>query len=252
MRQMPSSGGATIPVPNTDLGTEFLEWRGVQRTVLSPNFYDHGSPIFLLFVRDIEASIDSVIVYGGSIVTPAGEAVGTGSRFILVQDPDGYFIEILELEQSSLTNTAGNVLSGGFRVTVADANQTAQSYNDAFGYELPEAEDFADDTLLGAITGLGVARSRLIFGKVPNSNLDIELLELIVEGEEKIHQALPGIGSSILRIFVSDLELSVSKALAAGAILAANNEQAVTFGNGLQMQIIEDVDGLLLQLVQRP
>ncbi len=243
--------GATIPVPNTDLGMEFLEWRGVQRPVLAPDFYDHGSPM-LLFVRDIEASIDIVIANGGSIVTPAGEAVGTGNRFVLVQDPDGYFIEILQLDETSATNMGVNVVSGGFRMMVADTNQTAQFYNDAFAYELPEAKDYVDDTLLGEITGLEVARSRLIFGMVPNSNLDIELLELIVDGEERIQQELPGIGSSMLRIFVSDLDASVSKALGAGVMLAANNEQAVTFGNGMRMQIIEDVDGLLLQLVQRP
>lgn len=244
--------GATIPVPNTDLGMEFLEWRGAQGSVLSPDFYDHGSPIFLLFVRDIEASIDSVIANGGSIVTPAGEAVGTGNRFILLQDPDGYFIEILQLDQTASAGISGNVVYGGFRVTVADANQTAQFYNDAFGYELPEADEFVDDTLLGAITGLGVARSRLVFGMVPNSNLNVELLELIVDGEAKIHQQLPGRGSSMLRIFVRDLDASINKALTAGAVLAANNEQAVTFGNGMRMQIIEDLDGLLLQLVQRP
>jgi len=244
--------GATIPVPNTDLGMEFLEWRGAQGSVLSPDFYDHGSPIFLLFVRDIEASIDSAIANGGSIVTPAGEAVGTGNRFILLQDPDGYFIEILQLDQTSSTGISGNVVSGGFRVNVADANQTAQFYNDAFGYVLPQADEFVDDNLLGAITGLGVARSRLIFGTVPNSNLNVELLELVVDGETRIYQQLPGIGSSMLRIFVRDLDVSVSKALTAGAVLAANNEQAVTFGNGMRMQIIEDRDGLLLQLVQRP
>ncbi len=242
--------GATIPVPNTDLGMEFLEWRGVQRPVLEPNFFDHGSPTFLLVVRDIEASIASVITNGGSIITPTGEAVGTGSRFILVQDPDGYFIEILQLEPAS--GMAGNVVSGGFRFTVGDANQTSQFYNDAFGFELPEAEDFVEDSLLGTITGLGIANSRLVFGMVPNSNLNVELLELIVDGEEKIHQELPATGSSMLRIFVSDLDVSISKALAAGAVLAANNEQAVTFGNGMRMQIIEDLDGLLLQLVERP
>jgi predicted enzyme related to lactoylglutathione lyase len=244
--------GATIPVPNTDLGMEFLEWRGVQRPVLEPNFFDHGSPIFLLFVRDIEASIASVITNGGSIITPTVGAVGTGSRFILVQDPDGYFIEILQLESTTASGMIGNVLSGGFRFTVGDANQTAQFYNDAFGFELPEAEDFVEDSLLGAITGLGIANSRLVFGMVPSSNLNVELLELIVDGEARIHQELPGIGSSMLRVFVRDLDVSISKSLAAGAVLAASNEQAVTFGNGMRMQIIEDLDGLLLQLVERP
>jgi len=244
--------GATIPVPNTDLGMEFLEWRGVQRAVLEPQFFDHGSPIFLLFVRDIDQSIAAVLRNGGSIVTPSGEAVGTGSRFILVKDLDGYFFEILQLDQTFSAEIAGNVLSGGFRFIVSDANQTAQFYNDAFGFELPEAEDFVDDSLLGAMTGLGVATSRMVFGMVPGSNLNIELLELVVDGEERVQQELPAVGSSIFRVFVGDLDLSISKALAVGATLAANNQQAVRFGNGMRMQIIEDVDGLLLQLVERP
>ncbi|MBN4075292.1 hypothetical protein JYU22_01780 [Gammaproteobacteria bacterium AH-315-E17] len=244
--------GATIPVPDTELGMEFLEWQGVNRSALEPRFYDPGSPVFLLFVRDIEVSIEAVIRNGGSIITPTGEPVGADSRFIFVQDPDGYFIEILQLDPAPSSAMTGNVLAGGFRFTVADINQTVDFYNEAFEFNLPEAGERNDDALLGAITGLGLARSRLVFGLVPGSSLNIELLELTVEGGERIHQELPAIGSSVFRIFVRDLDVSIAKALAAGAVLAANNVQVVTFGNGLRMRIIEDRDGLLLQLIERP
>tara|TARA_R110000772_G_scaffold14958_1_gene42758 strand:+ start:63 stop:1082 length:1020 start_codon:yes stop_codon:yes gene_type:complete len=243
--------GATIPVPNTDLGMEFLEWRGVQRPILEARFYDPGSPVFLLFVRDINVAVDAVINNGGSIVTPSGEPVGTGRQFIFVQDPDGYFIELLQLDPTPATEQITNVLYAAFRFTVADANQSAEFYNVAFGFDFPEADDFNDDALLGAITGLGIARSRLLSGMVPGSNLNVEVLEFVKADKQKVQQSLPAVGSSLLRIFVRDLDISVSKALRAGGVLAANNEQAVRFENGNRMQILEDRDGLLLQLVER-
>lgn len=244
--------GATIPVPNTDLGMEFLEWRGVQRTAIEPHFYDPGSPVFLLFVRNINVAVDAVRNFGGNIVTPTGEPVGTGRQFIFAQDPDGYFIEILQLEQIPATEQMDNVLSGAFRFTVAEADQSAEFYNEAFGFDFPEADDFIDDNLLAAITGLEKARSRWLSTMVPGSNLNVELFEIVKADKQRVQQSLPAVGSSILRIFVRNLDVSVSKALSAGAVLAAANDQAVIFENGNRMQIIEDIDGLLLQLVERP
>ena len=243
--------GATIPVPNTDLGMEFLEWRGVPRAALEAHFYDPGSPVFLLFVREMDVALDAVITHGGSVVTPSGEAVGTDRKFIFVQDPDGYFVELLQMVPDPATQQENNVLSAQFRFTVADANQTGDFYNSAFGFDFPTAGEFNDDDMLGAITGLESARFRMLKGMVPGSNLNVELFDFARPDKRRIQQSLPAVGSSILRIFVRDLDLSVSKALRAGAVLAANNEQAVIFDNGNRMQIIEDRDGLLLQLVER-
>lgn len=247
--------GATIPVPNTALGMEFLEWRGLRRPVSRPAFYDYGAPMFLLFVKDIDLAIESVLRNGGTIATPTGEPVvnaATGSRIILVQDPDGYFIEILQLGRMPSMEAAGNVFTSRFRYTVADANETVAFYNSAFDFNLPAAGEFNDDAVLGAILGLEpAATSRIVSALVPGSSLTMELLELDVARAERIHQRLPARGSAIFRIFVRDLDISMAKALAAGAVLAPNNQQEIVLDNGLRMRIIEDLNGMLLQLIER-
>jgi predicted enzyme related to lactoylglutathione lyase len=211
---------ATIPVPHTNLGMEFLQWGGVQMPASRPHFYDYSTPILLLFVKDIDLAVNAVMRNGGSIVTPAGGPIGESSRFILVQDPDGYYIEILQLDPMPNVEADGNLLSARFRYTVADADQTVEFYNAAFGFGLPAAGAFNDDAVLGSILGVEpYARSRIVFGLVPGSNLTLELMELVHEDAEKVHQQLPAIGSSIFRIFVRDLDISMAKALAAGAVL---------------------------------
>ncbi len=242
--------GVTFPVPNSTFFLEHLEWRGTDRSKQSTEIQDSGNAVLLLFVKDIEQAIASIRAQGGSVVTPGGEAVTAGdNRFILAQDPDGYFIELLQISNSSLS-APGNVLDGRFRLVVGDAEKSSSFYREAMGFGYPRDNSFTSNEILGAINGYQQDYS-LLTAQVPGSTLPLELLQYRSGSREKLQQHLPRIGSSMLRIFVSDLDRVVSNALAAGAVLAANNESAVSL-NGSRFQIIEDPDGLLLQLVQRP
>ncbi len=242
--------GVTFPVPNSTFFLEHLEWHGADRITQRMEIQDSGNVVLLLFVKDIEQAITSIRSQGGNVVTPGGAAVEVGgNQFILAQDPDGYFIELLQISNSSLS-APGNVVDGRFRLVVGDVDRSRSFYRDALGFDYPRDISFTSDEILGLINGYKEDYA-LLTAQVPGSTLPVELLQYRSASTEKLQQQLPRIGSSMLRIFVSDLDRVVSNALAAGAVLAANNESAVSF-NGTRFQIIEDPDGLLLQLVQRP
>ncbi len=242
--------GASFTVPNTTFVLEHLEWRDVDRSIQHTRIDEVGTAVLLLFVRDMNAAIQAILNHGGSIVTPGAAPVSTeNGKFILAQDPDGYFVELLQINAMTLQSES-NVLTGRFRLTVADAEKSARFYQDALGFGFPAAGSFSSDAILSAMNGTSQA-SRLISAQVPGSTLLTELIDYQGMAESRLQQQLPRIGSSMLRIFVSDLDSVVSHALDAGAVLAANNEQQVEV-NGSRFQIIEDPDGLLIQFVQRP
>ncbi len=244
--------GASFTVPNTSFVLEHLEWRGVDRSKQHTEIDDVGTAVLLLFVRDMDAAIQAVLNHGGSIVTPDAAPVSIeNGKFILAQDPDGYFVELLQFSPMTMNlQSEGNVLTARFRLTVADAEKSARFYHYALGFAFPDAGSFSSDAILSAMNGTSQP-TRLITAQVPGSTLMTELLDYQGTADTRLQQQLPRIGSSMLRIFVNDLDSVVSNALAAGAVLAANNEAQVEL-NGNRFQIIEDPDGLLIQFVQRP
>jgi hypothetical protein len=59
-----------------------------------------------------------------------------------------------------------------------------------------------------------------------------------------------GVGSSVLRLRVKDIDASVAKLNAAGVTVASANGQTVTFANGQRMAILSDPNGIFIQTVQ--
>jgi len=246
--------GGTLNVPNSELALEFLDWQNNSRPHVEARIYDPGAPVIILQVRDLDAALEAVKAHGGSILTPTGQPVRFASqqfsprRLIIVRDPDGYFVELIAPDQSPAAAEPGNVLSGAFRYTAADANQTAHFFQEAFGFNVMEAGDFNNDTVLGEMTGLGVAVTRFARSVVPGSSLGIQFAEYKVADSRQVDQGLPRSGTSMLRLFVRNLDASLAKAKAAGATVAPGSTPPVTLGNGRRMAVIVEPNGLLLQL----
>jgi hypothetical protein len=80
-------------------------------------------------------------------------------RLMIVRDPDGYFIELINPDQSPNAPEPGNVLGATFRYAV-DANRAARFFGTAFGFKVIEAGDFTDDPVLGKMTAIGTVLPR--------------------------------------------------------------------------------------------
>ena len=246
---------ATLKVPGSDLTVELVDWSGLQRPKLDARIYDPGAAALILFVRDVEAAMHAVTAHGGSISTPGGKPVQSGkNRFIMARDPDGFFIELLQFDplpsSASTTAATGNILTGRFRLTAMDSDRTARFYREAFGFHLPAAGKFADDATLGAITGLGVAKSRMLSGVVPGTALSFEVVEFQGTDGKRLHQNVHGIGTSMLRLQVHDIDAVLAQAKTAGAAPVTEGGQPITLDNGRRMIVVEDPNGLLVQIWQ--
>lgn len=250
--------GATFKVPNSDLGLEFIDWEGNRSAAVKARVFDPGAPVIVLQVRQIEAGIEAVKMHGGSFVTPDGEPVRFSSerfsprRLMIVRDPDGYFIELIDPDDSPDAKEPGNVLGATFRYTAADANRAAHFFATAFGFDVVDAGMFTDDPVLGKMMALGVVAQRFARATVPGSTLGLQFAQYDKLDGRKVDQALPRPGTSMLRLMVRNLDASVAKAKSAGATVAPRNDPPVTLTNGRRMAVVVSPDGLLLQLAEAP
>jgi len=248
--------GATFNVPNSDMALEFIDWENNRAPAVEAQVYSPGAPMIVLQVREIEKGIQAVREHGGSFVTANGEPVRFSSerfsprRLMIVRDPDGYVIEMIDPDESPEAPEPGNVIGATFRHTAADANAAARFFRDAFGFDVTEAGDFTADPVLGEMMAVGVADQRFGRTVVPGSTLPIQFAEYDNLEGTQVEQRLPRAGTSMLRLMVRDLDASIAKAKAAGATVEPGNDPPVDLGNGRHMAVVKGPDGLLLQLAE--
>lgn len=244
---------ANYSLPDTALALELIEWRGVPTPASTDDqIFDAGSTKLLVFVKDIDAAIGAALSNGGTMLTPSGVPVSGGPfTAAVVRDPDGFYVELVELSPAPETGIEGNAIHGRFRLSVTDAELTAEFFREVFGFEIPSVGEFNDDPLLGEMTGLGVARNRVAFTMIPGSNINFEIIEYVVDDRQRVRYRLPAPGSPVLRLLfdsLEDLEDALQRARYAGATLADNNVTPVALVENVLMITIEDPNGLFLEL----
>ena len=241
---------ATVPVPGSEMPVELVAFRGLARPRVEPRVYDPGAALLLVFVRDINAAVSAATAHGGSILTPTGKPVVVRDRnqFIIVRDPDGFFVELLQTDPPPAGAASGNAVAARFRTTALNAEESVRCYRDALGFQLPDIRPFGDDPVLGGMTGLGVAKTRLVTSIVPGSAMTFEVLEFDQTGRTRTRGNIHGVGASMLRLRVGDIDAVFAKIKAAGGTPVT--PQPVTLKDNRRMVIVEDLDGLFVQLWQ--
>src|SRR5438105_10110652 len=90
----------TARIPGATVGVEIVEVRGLEKKAAHPRPQDPGGTTLILLVRDIKAAFAPLKKAGVRIVTPGGEPLAFGQnnavRGVIVEDPDGHFIELLQ------------------------------------------------------------------------------------------------------------------------------------------------------------
>lgn len=245
---------ATIPVPGSPMPVELVAWRGVPRARIAPRITDPGAAVLILFVRDLAASMGAATSRGGRVVTPGGQPVVRGAnRFVLLQDPDGFFVELLQVAQLPAGAVPeGPVALARFRTTALDAARTRRFYAEALGFTLPEPGALTPDATLSAITGASTGgsdtSSRLVTGPIPGTALTFEIAEFASAGRMRVRPSATGIGGSMLRLQVRDIDAVFAAVTAAGA--RSVTPRPVILKDNRRMVIVEDPDGLLVQFWQ--
>jgi len=243
---------AVLRVPGSTLGVELIEYKDIDRKPRHPRFQDPGAANLTLRVRDIDAVMARVKSAGAKVLTAAGGpvAIGTASRNVFLQDPDGFVVEVAQPVPAPEAGP-GNLLGAGFETTVMDTEQTVKFYRDLLGFQLRVGDAFNNNKLMAETAGTAGAQFRQSSGQIPGSTVRITFIEFKDIDRKPLHTRLQDPGTALLQLRVQDVDALVKKLKAAGAEIVSAGGEPVTRGN-LRLAIVRDPNNLFLELMSDP
>ncbi len=89
--------GYMAKIPGSSARWEFIQFKDLPGKPFHPKISDPGAAGFQLKVRDVGAAVKAVKAGGGTILTTGGEPLVIGkNRTVLVHDPDGFLLELMQ------------------------------------------------------------------------------------------------------------------------------------------------------------
>lgn len=245
---------AVLRVSGSPLGVELIEYKDIDRKPARPRFQDPGAANLTLRVRDIDSVMTRIRSSGAKVLTAAGGpvAIGTASRNVFVQDPDGFVVELAQpVPAPEAPPGSSNLLGAGFETTVRDTEQTVKFYRDLLGFQLRMGESFNNNKTMAETAGTPGARFRQSSGQIPGSTVRITFIEFADIERKPLHTRLQDPGTALLQLRVRDVDALVKKLKAGGAEIISAGGEPVTRGN-LRLAIVRDPNNLFLELISGP
>ena len=240
---------AVMRVPGSTLGVELIEYKDIDRKPARPRFQDPGAANLAIRVRDIDGVMAKLKSSGAKIITAAGGPVGIGtaSRNVFVQDPDGFVVEIAQPVPQPEAG-AINLMGANFEATVLDTDTTVKFYRDLPGFQLKVGESFNNNKLMAETAGAPGAQFRQSSGTIPGSTVRITFIEFKDIERKPRHTRLQDPGTAMLQLRVRDVDALLKTLKAGGAEVISAGGVAVTRGNN-RLAIVRDPNNLFLELI---
>lgn len=246
---------ASLKIPGSEMAVEIVEFKDIASVPAQPRLQDPGAIILRLTVRDLGAVMARLRQAKTPVVTTGGEplnldgSAGT-AREVVVRDPDGIFVRLVQPAASSGTaSSSSNVTGAGFGITIGDTVKTMQFYRDALGFQPQVDAGFHADKNQMLVTGTPGAQFRRSIALVPGTAFQVEFFEFHGIDRRPAHPAIHDPGASVLRLRVRDLDRMMTQLKAAGASIVSSGGEAVTVGRSRAV-IVRELNNLFLQPMQ--
>ena len=201
---------AVFKIPNSPLGLEFVEFKGISQTPVHRGLQDPGANLLVLPVQDVGATMARLKENGAQALNDA-----------TVADPDGFLVELLAEGPPRLL------------LTVARLDPTLHVFRDLLGFQ-PEKTV--------SEPGLWISKAR-----VPGTDFEVEFHEFST-ATRPVPAAIHDQGSGVLRLMTTDVDGLLAKLKAAGVPVASAGGEAASL-NGRHFVILRDPDNFFFQLV---
>ena len=251
----------TIARPATTRGgVEIVEISQAGGEPLDRRPQDPGAFTLIVFVRDLDATLTRLKALGTPVVTSGGAPAllpfGTQkARMIMVKDPDGHFVEIVQPEQPMDTQAppTANVLSVRVRLTVDDVEKSMRLYHDALGLKVLTEPQFHDDPVVSAALGVSGAQYRFGVMQVPTTGLIFEVMDYKGIDRKTVRGDLQDPGSTRIQIQVRDVDAAIAAFKQVGGVVVSTGGQPLELPaqNGtIKVAIVREPDNLFVVLIQ--
>jgi catechol 2,3-dioxygenase-like lactoylglutathione lyase family enzyme len=248
--------------PPTPGGVEIVEISGAGGQPVERKIQDPGAAMLMVSVRDIDATLARLKQLGAPVVTRGGAPVlvsGGPLRAVVVLDPAGHFVELLQTARPRPAAAGSNANIVGVRVrhTVENLRRSVDLYRDALGLQGgADVPQYAAEPSVLALLGLAPsAQYRYTTLTVPTSGLPIELIEFRGARRPAEPARIADPGSTRIQLRVADVDAAVAAFTRAGGMVvsAGGRPLDLPVGNAtLEVAIVRDPDDLFLVLIQAP
>ena len=246
---------AVLKLPNSGFGFELTQFSGVERHPGRPKHTDPGAALIALRVKDMAPVLAAIKKRNDPIVTSSGAPVNIPTprgniQVVLVQDPDGYFIEVAQSAPPTGVTSEGNVYSATVGLTIADREKTLKFYHDLLGFDLTGKPDFSDDPLIADMVGAPHSQSREMVGNIPGTKALMAFYDYKGVARTPFHLRVTDPGAPAVALRVKDLDGLLQRMRAAGVKVTSLRGEVVQFTPAIRNIFVEDPNGLNIELFE--
>ena len=246
---------AVLKLPNASFGFELTQFSGIDRHPGRAKHTDPGAGLLALRVKDMTPVLaalkkrnDPIVTTSGvpvTIKTPRGEI-----HSIVVQDPDGYFVEVAQSAPPANVTTDGNVYDVSIGLTIADREKTLKFYHDLLGFDLKGAPDFSNDPIIADMVGAPHVQSREMIATIPGTKSVWAFYDYKGVTRKPFHLRVPDPGAPAVALRVQDLDGLLKRMRAAGVPVTSKGGEVVQFSPTIRNIFVEDPNGLNIELFE--
>jgi catechol 2,3-dioxygenase-like lactoylglutathione lyase family enzyme len=246
---------AVMKIPGANFGVELIDYKDIDRKPAHPRFQDPGAGNLAILVKDVQQVADRLKKSGAHILTLAGAPVEVQNieKGFFAQDPDGFIIEVTQMNQlpAAAASATGNVYGAGIEITVDEIEKTAKFLTDGLGFNVRVNDSFNDNKLMADTAGTPGAKFRQGSTNIPGAagaNTRLSLIEFRNIERKALDTHVQDPGTSIIQLRVHDLDGMVAKVKAAGGTVISTGGVPVEMGNR-KIVIVRGTDNLFLELL---
>jgi lactoylglutathione lyase len=249
---------AVLKVPGIPMGIELIEYKDIERKAQNPRFYDPGAANMSMRVHGLAALFPKIAGYPGvKILTKGGQPTTLTTpngtlHAVFVQDPDGFVVEMLDVENPPADAPQGFVIGGGsFEPSVRNSEASVKFYNELLGFNFKLGERFNDNPEMAATAGAPGASFRQSTARIPGTAMPMTLIEFKNIEQKKLSGRTQDPGTTVLQLIVKDVSALSAKLKAAGVPFVTTGAEPVQVAPGLKIVIVKDPNDILLELAER-
>jgi len=258
---------ALLPIPGTasapggpEMTIEAIDIKGIASHPYNPPLTDPGASYLKLIVRDLDKTLDILKGERVPVITPGGNPVElsawpgvTGKiRAVMVRDPDGYPVELMELSPAPATTAdpGSKVLGARVAIVVDNLEATCRMYQSLVG---PDFKFWLNPSLAGDksyedLTGIR-GQFQLAEAMVPGSPVVMELLEYQHHNKRFARGHFQDPGAAHFLFMVKDTDVIMERVKAANLHTESNSNAPVFIASTVRMFFVADPQGFWLEFM---
>jgi catechol 2,3-dioxygenase-like lactoylglutathione lyase family enzyme len=245
---------AFLGAANTPFGLELVEFFDIPRNERPPNPWDPGASMLIFRVRALDEILARLTARGSPIVSRGAQVLETSAgRAILVRDPDGYLVQVIQASPREIANAAdGEVIRTSIGITVASTGAAREFYEDLLGFDFGEPRRAADSDL--QLYGLAGGTLSQTTTSIPGTDVDVVLLEFsavnpAAQPPRAFRWRIQDVGAPQFQLEVTALDTLIERTREAGYRFLSVDAQPIQRPFGRFVFAI-DPDGILVEFVE--